>query len=312
MLASIFLPKKFKAMNFERGKPMITIDKEFQSLIPPLSEDEFRQLEENCVKDGIRDALITWPQPDGTEILIDGHNRWNISVKHGGIRFDTKRIEFKSREDAKQWIILNQFGRRNLSAYDRSLLALKLKPLITERAEKNLHQGQEPLQKSVNPVNTQKELAKIAGVSHDTIHKVEQIEKHATPDIKRRVREGNLSINQGFLSTRPKQDMKAQIEKAKEEHKDFLESKKDSPIIDLRAVSVDESNQKLIAHGLMSEVERILNTIEAFSFKHKPSELSDIRKVLTKEEMDCTIDRLGKSISALQIIRNGFLKEVNS
>ena len=306
------MPKKFKAMNFERGKPMITIDKEFQSLIPPLSEDEFRQLEENCVKDGIRDALITWPQPDGTEILIDGHNRWNISVKHGGIRFDTKRIEFKSREDAKQWIILNQFGRRNLSAYDRSLLALKLKPLITERAEKNLHQGQEPLQKSVNPVNTQKELAKIAGVSHDTIHKVEQIEKHATPDIKRRVREGNLSINQGFLSTRPKQDMKAQIEKAKEEHKDFLESKKDSPIIDLRAVSVDESNQKLIAHGLMSEVERILNTIEAFSFKHKPSELSDIRKVLTKEEMDCTIDRLGKSISALQIIRNGFLKEVNS
>jgi hypothetical protein len=160
--------------------------------------------------------------------------------------------------------------------------------------------------------NTDYELAKIAGVSHDTIHKVEQIEKHATPDIKRRVREGNLSINQGFLSTRPKQDMKAQIEKAKEEHKDFLESKKDSPIIDLRAVSVDESNQKLIAHGLMSEVERILNTIEAFSFKHKPSELSDIRKVLTKEEMDCTIDRLGKSISALQIIRNGFLKEVNS
>jgi hypothetical protein len=295
---------------------MITIDKEFQSLIPPLSEDEFRQLEENCVKDGIRDALITWPQPDGTEILIDGHNRWNISVKHGGIRFDTKRIEFKSREDAKQWIILNQFGRRNLSAYDRSLLALKLKPLIAEKAKEKEHDRKTTYQKSEKSSlpkhDTTKELAKIAGVSHDTIHKVEQIEKHATPDIKRRVREGNLSINQGFLSTRPKQDMKAQIEKAKEEHKDFLESKKDSPIIDLRAVSVDESNQKLIAHGLMSEVERILNTIEAFSFKHKPSELSDIRKVLTKEEMDCTIDRLGKSISALQIIRNGFLKEVNS
>lgn len=292
---------------------MITIDKEFQSLIPPLSEDEFRQLEENCVKEGIRDALITWPQPDGTEILIDGHNRWNISVKHGGIRFDTKRMEFKSREDAKQWIILNQFGRRNLSAYDRSLLALKLKPLIAEKAKANQGERTDICQKSdKSSIDTKKELAKIAGVSHDTIHKVEQIEKHATPDIKRRVREGNLSINQGFLSTRPKQDMKAQIEKAKEEHKDFLESKKDSPIIDLRAVSVDESNQKLIAHGLMSEVERILNTIEAFSFKHKPSELSDIRKVLTKEEMDCTIDRLGKSISALQIIRNGFLKEVNS
>lgn len=58
-----------------------------------------------------------------------------------------------------------------MSAYDRSLLALKLKPVIAERAKENLHQGNEPLQKSVNPVNTQKELAKVAGVSHGTIPK---------------------------------------------------------------------------------------------------------------------------------------------
>ena len=45
------------------------------------------------------------------------------------------------------------------------LRALKLKPLIAEKAKENLHQGNEPLQKSVNPVNTQKELAKTAGVS---------------------------------------------------------------------------------------------------------------------------------------------------
>ena len=40
-----------------RGNQMsITIDKEFESLIPPLSPEEFQQLEENCVKEGIRDG----------------------------------------------------------------------------------------------------------------------------------------------------------------------------------------------------------------------------------------------------------------
>ncbi|MBQ4494309.1 MAG: hypothetical protein II968_00930 [Selenomonadaceae bacterium] len=35
------------------------------------------------------------------------------------------------------------------------------------------------LQKSVKAVNTQKEIAKVAGVSHDTIAKVEKIEQQA-------------------------------------------------------------------------------------------------------------------------------------
>ena len=34
-------------------------------------------------------------------------------------------------------VFLNQFGRRNLSAYDRSVLALKLKPIIAEKAKEN-------------------------------------------------------------------------------------------------------------------------------------------------------------------------------
>lgn len=300
---------------------MITIDKEFQSLIPPLSEDEFRQLEENCVKDGIRDALITWPQPDGTEILIDGHNRWNISAKHGGIRFDTKRMEFKSREDAAIWIIDNQLGRRNLIKYDEVLLQDKRADILRQIAKqkqlsgkadhpKKSWEGSERQRHREN--ETDYKIAQSAGVSEDTVRKVRAIEKHATPDIKRRVREGSLSINQGFLSTRPKQDMKAQIQKAKDEHKDFLESKKDSPVINLRAASIDESNKKIIAHSLMSEIEKMLYVVETFSAKHKPGEMKGVKKVLTKEDMNYVIDRIGRSIGVLQLIRNDLLKEVKN
>ena len=81
-----------------------------------------------------------------------------------------------------------QFWRRNLSAYDRSILALKLKPAIAAKAKENLIAGAEMtntgLQKSVKAVNTQKEIAKVAGVSHDTIAKVEKIKQQAAPEIK--------------------------------------------------------------------------------------------------------------------------------
>lgn len=59
--------------------------------------------------------------------------------------------------------------------YDRSVLALKLKPVIAEKAKEQQGTRTDISQKSVKSHDTQKELAKVAGVSHDTIHKVEPI-----------------------------------------------------------------------------------------------------------------------------------------
>ena len=84
---------------------------------------------------------------------------------------------FESREAAKIWIIENQFGRRNLSAYDRSQLALKLEPLYAAEAKRRMTSGTNqytsPSQKSDEGthVRTDEQLAKIAGVSRDTIRK---------------------------------------------------------------------------------------------------------------------------------------------
>ena len=120
---------------------MIRIDKEFESLIPPLSDDEFLQLEENCVKEGIRDALIVWKVPNGDQILIDGHNRWKISAKHGGIPFQVKEMEFDLREDAKAWIIRNQIGRRNIDKWVKFDLQKLLEPIEKAEAKKRMSDG---------------------------------------------------------------------------------------------------------------------------------------------------------------------------
>ena len=111
------------------------IDAEFKALIPALTQDEFSQLEENVLRDGIQDPLKIW---NGT--LIDGHNRYEIAQRHG-LTFSTTEMNFASRDDVIEWIIKNQFGRRNLSAYDRSLLALKLKPIIAAKTKFSLRHG---------------------------------------------------------------------------------------------------------------------------------------------------------------------------
>ena len=110
---------------------MIILDKEFQALIPPLSAEEKAQLEENIVAEGCRDALITWQG-----ILLDGHNRFEICERLN-IPFRTMEIDLPDRDEAKLWIIKNQFGRRNLCAFDRGSLALKMKDIIAAKAKEN-------------------------------------------------------------------------------------------------------------------------------------------------------------------------------
>ncbi len=73
------------------------------------------------------------------------------------------------------------------------ILALKIKPVIAKKAKENLsthtadgYQGCQNSDKA--PIDTKKEVAKLAGVSHDTIAKVETIEEQATPEIKEALR----------------------------------------------------------------------------------------------------------------------------
>ena len=89
----------------------LTIDPEFKGKIPPLREEELKQLEENILADGVViNPLIVW---DG--VIVDGHNRYRILQKHPEIQFTTYEKEFPDRYAAIAWICTNQLGRRNLT-----------------------------------------------------------------------------------------------------------------------------------------------------------------------------------------------------
>ena len=97
----------------------LKIDPEFQSQIPSLTDDEFKQLEENILKEGkLLSPLIVW-----NNTLVDGHNRYTILQKHPEICFSTMPFRFANREEALAWICKNQLGRRNLSPRTKALPA---------------------------------------------------------------------------------------------------------------------------------------------------------------------------------------------
>ncbi len=93
-------------------------DPEFQSQIPPLTDDEFKQLEENILKEGkLISPLIVW-----NNTLVDGHNRYEIVQEHPEISFSTMSLPFESREEVLAWICKNQLGRRNLTPEQKKFL----------------------------------------------------------------------------------------------------------------------------------------------------------------------------------------------
>lgn len=178
--------------------PPIKIDPEFHALIPPLSDQERQQLEANLKADGCRDPLVVWR--NGSPTLLDGHNRHEICTRLG-IQYKTTELLFDDRSGAATWIILNQFGRRNLTTFARAELALKLEPIFAAKAKAAQIRTSENRvsQKSVKqekPIDTQKEVARLAGVSHDTISKAKFVRDNADEDTKAELRKNpNLKLH---------------------------------------------------------------------------------------------------------------------
>lgn len=92
------------------------INQQLKNLIPPLTAEEYNNLEESIKQDGCRDALILWQ-----DTLIDGHNRYEICTRYG-VEFKTIQKEFEDIEQVKDWMDFNQLSRRNLTPDQRQIM----------------------------------------------------------------------------------------------------------------------------------------------------------------------------------------------
>lgn len=197
---------------------MLEIKKEFKDLIPALTAEEFKQLEDNCLSEGIREKILTW-----NGIIIDGHNRYEIATKWN-LDYETESKHFKSEDDVKEWMILNQFGRRNLTLYQRSVLALELEDLFKEKAMERMLSGK-PTQtfgegnKKENETNSK--IGDVAKVSHETIRKVKKIQEKAPEEVKEKLKTGEVSINQAYQEIK-KEEKKEKLQQKKQEYEEKI------------------------------------------------------------------------------------------
>lgn len=247
----------------------IKIDEELRALIPPLSKDEYKQLEENIKQWGCLDPLKIWPVPESNKIvLLDGHNRFAICSEHK-LHYFTESVPLTDRAAAINWMIANQLGRRNLSAeqvvYLRGIHYQKERQEITNpdgiggRSKKIVvDQNDSQPQKS-----TAARLAKQHKVSEGTIKRdakyaeaVDVIVSVTNPQIRQQILAGELKLTQADtlkLARLAKQDPEAMpdilkkirqasnrtfvsavVQRSMSEIKEFLVNKKMSRLHDFK------------------------------------------------------------------------------
>ncbi len=177
----------------------VIIDKKIASFLWPLTDDEYAELEESILADGLREAIIVWQKEKNDDmIIVDGHNRYKICKKHN-IQLRTRTKEFTSYDDVEIWVRKNQAGRRNSNDFQRIENALALKELLAKAAKTHHFVNVDKMER----LNTRKEIAKKAEVSEGTVHKVEKILDEAPKKIVNATRKGELSINAAYNTVRP-------------------------------------------------------------------------------------------------------------
>jgi len=175
----------------------ISINRELERLIPALSNEEYEGLEADIVDAGkCHDALKVWEKSKDQFVLIDGHNRYKICRKHKIDNYRVTVLKFDDLGTAKVWIIRNQLNRRNITAFQRTELALALKETLAAQGQKNRSRFVN-IDKT-ETINTREMIAAQANVSTGTVHKVEKVLEQADAKTVKAARNGAMSIDAAY------------------------------------------------------------------------------------------------------------------
>lgn len=196
-------------ISLEAIKHNIQILDELKDFIPPLSQDEYAQLEQNIISYGCKDAILIWEttkdkigQEGSSEplyLIIDGHNRYGICKKHG-IAFNIQLLQFSGIKEVKDFMIETQLGRRNLTPQQASFFrGLRYN---NEKAEKGKYDRDEHKVQNEPYATTAQKLAKEYNVSESTIKRDAAFAKGLVKldeSLRNQILKGEKSIDKNVL-----------------------------------------------------------------------------------------------------------------
>lgn len=198
----------------------LKIDPELRDLLPPLTDDEYKQLEKNIVENGFD---RNFPIMEWHGYVVDGHNRYKICKDHNITDYVIGTLAYETKEEVMEWMLDIQLGRRNLSPIQRIAITEKYRPIYEKQAKENLinagkHFGvgkdEKPLvnlPNPIKPINTSEKLASVAGVSEKTYRMGAKILNSDNEEVKEKVLSGEMSINAGYNKIRENTKQKENI-----------------------------------------------------------------------------------------------------
>jgi hypothetical protein len=169
----------------------IKLNEEYTNLVPPLSTNEYESLKQDIKQNGIQIPIVT--NQDGD--ILDGHHRYKIWVvdlaKPVQDMPKPTVLHYEDKLQEKLFVINVNLKRRQLNNFQRVELELKVKPILEKIAEQNsranLKQNQSDLSTSkyleLGDKGVAEEIGNRAGVSHETVRKVETILQKAPEEI---------------------------------------------------------------------------------------------------------------------------------
>ena len=185
----------------------ITTNADLRAYIDPLTPDEHAALERSLLAEGCRDALVLWG-----DVLVDGHNRHGICLKHG-LAFQTvQNPRLQSMEDVQLWMIDQHLGRRSVSDFQRGVLALRKREIEAQRRSRAQAEALAPSLASAlsadppgaldgadlpapKALQTREDIARAARLSSGQVVMIEKIQKNAVPELVDALKSGAISLN---------------------------------------------------------------------------------------------------------------------
>ena len=157
-------------------KTELRVDPEFANKIPPIGDEEFKQLRENILAAGeVYEPIVVW-----NGIIVDGHNRWKVIQEHPEVKWRVREMMFKDRWDAYEWMYKNQLGRRNLTDEQRDYTIGKMLEArkhsgnqYTEKSAAGQNDRQQRSRKDIK-AGTAGEIGKEVGISEKNVRRAEK------------------------------------------------------------------------------------------------------------------------------------------
>lgn len=203
----------------------LIIDPKFRDKIPPLTDDEFRQLEENIVEAGeIYEPIVVW-----NGVIIDGHNRYKIAQMHPEVKWTTRSMEFADEWAAYDWMYSNQLGRRNLTEPQRIYMVGKKyearkrsvgAPKGNTNAEKQTGQNDRIVSTRETKDGTAGQIGNEVGMSEKNVRRAEKFAKgidairNVSPEAADMILRGEAKVTKAAVATIAGADPELQQEAA--------------------------------------------------------------------------------------------------